>query len=107
MRFEINGVQWKIEFVSAGSPLLRRSDGSVTLGMCDANKRTVYLLKSLRGSYLRRVLSHELVHCFMFSYSISISLEEEEFIADWVSLYGSDLVYLLDDLLKIILTEVA
>ena len=107
MRFEINGVQWKIEFVPAGSPFLRRSDGSVTLGMCDADKCSVYLLKSLRGAYMRRVLAHELVHCFMFSYSIDISLEEEEFIADWVATYGSDLVYLLDDILRMILKGAA
>lgn len=45
---------------------------------------------------LDKVLAHELVHAFMFSYNIHIDIEEEEFIADWVSIYGRDLIYMLD-----------
>jgi hypothetical protein len=36
----------------------------------------------------------------MFSFSIHIPIEEEEFIADWVATYGTDLIYLLDDLMQ-------
>jgi hypothetical protein len=70
-------------------------------------KRAVFLSNKLRGAFLRKVLAHELVHCFMFSYSIHIPIEEEEYIADWVATYGTDLIYLLDDLMRGIISRVA
>lgn len=96
----INGIDWLIMFVEAGSPYLTRSDGSVTLGMTDGRTKTIYLDDNLRGSMLDKVLAHELVHAFMFSYDIRIDIEFEEYIADWISLYGRDLVYLLDNIMQ-------
>lgn len=98
--FIINGIEWEIVFTSAYSDSLMRSDGSITVGMTDWNTKCVYLSKSLKGAFLRRVLAHELCHCFCFSYNISMQIEEEEFMADWISLYGTELVYLLDDLMQ-------
>lgn len=98
--FIINGIEWDIVFVNNYSDDLKRSDGSRTVGVTDNGEKCVFLSKSLRGAFLRRVLAHELVHCFCFSYDIYIPLEEEERLADWVSLYGTDLVYLLDDLMQ-------
>lgn len=100
--FIINGIEWEIVFTSSYSTDLTRSDGSITVGMTDFNTKCVYLSKSLRGAFLRRVMAHELVHCFCFSYNISMPIEEEEFMADWISLYGTDLVYLLDDLIQVL-----
>lgn len=97
--FEINGVKWNIEFVPVTSPFLTRSDGSQSVGVTDANTSTVYLSNRLKGAFLRRVTAHELCHCFCFSYDIHMPIEQEEYMADWISLYGSDLVYLLDDIL--------
>ncbi len=51
---------------------------------------------------MRRVVAHELCHCFCFSFDVHMPLEQEEYLADWISLYGADLVYLLDDLMTII-----
>ena len=42
----------------------------------------------------------------MMSYNISIPIEQEEFLADWISIYGEDLIYLLDDLMGAISREV-
>ena len=103
--FTINGIEWNIVFTSAYSTDLKRSDGSITVGMTDWNTKCVYLSKSLKGAFLRRVLAHELCHCFCFSYNISMPIEEEEFMADWISLYGTELVYLLDDLMGSILKK--
>lgn len=100
MDFEINGVYWHIVFTSPTSNLLRRSDGSLTCGVTDENTHCVYLSDMLRGAFLRKVICHELVHCFMMSHSIHISIEQEEFMASWVSEYGADLIYLLDDLMQ-------
>lgn len=100
MTFEINGYIWDIFYVPSKSNHLRRSDGSYTVGMTDFAVLRVYLSDRLKGRFLRKVLCHELCHCFMFSYGISIPIEQEEFIADWISVYGEDLIYLLDDLMQ-------
>lgn len=97
----INDMIWDIIFVNSNSEKLRRSDGSYTVGMTEdlGDSHTVYLSNSLHGEFLRHVLCHELVHCFMFSYSIYLSIEEEEYIANWVANYGTELIYILDDIL--------
>lgn len=103
--FTINGYEWNIVWVRPNSDNLRRSDGSITCAVTDWNDMSVYVSNALRGAFLRRVMAHELCHCFCFSYNISIPIEEEEFMADWISLYGSDLVYLLDDLMNTVLKK--
>ena len=97
--FEINGIKWNIELVPVTSPFLTRSDGSQSVGVTDANTSTVYLSNRIKGAFLRRVTAHELCHCFCFSFNIHMPMEQEEYLADWVSLYGTDLIYLLDDLM--------
>ena len=97
--FIINGIKWNIAFVSSNSKCLMRSDGSITVGMTDWYNKTVYLANGLRGAFLRKVLAHELCHCICFSYDISMPIEQEEYLADWVSMYGTEVIYLLDDLM--------
>lgn len=97
--FVINGIRWQIKFVDINNPILSRSDGSWTVGMTNWDDCTVYLANNLRGGFLERVLCHELCHCICFSYDIKMSIEQEEFLADWVSLYGRQVIELLDDLL--------
>lgn len=103
--FEINGYNWSLVFVNNNSEKLMRSDGSITVGMTDWKDRCVYLSNKLHGSFLRRVLAHELCHCFCFSYNVVMPIEEEEYLAYWISLYGSELVYLLDDLMRMVLQK--
>lgn len=105
MNFVINGIRWDIVFVNSNSLKLYRSDGSLTVGVTDWGDRAVYLSNVLRGAFLEKVLCHELCHCFCFSYSIHMPLDEEEFMADWISIYGKELIYLLDDLMKNIIAR--
>lgn len=102
MEFEINGVKWNIVFVTSCSDRLKRSDGSKTVGVAFLEETTIYLSECLKGAFLRRVMAHELVHAFCLSYSIFISIDEEERLADWVATYGTELIYLLDDLLEVL-----
>lgn len=95
----INNIFWRIESAPAFSPVLRRSNGTYTIGMTDGARHVIYIASHLRGALLDRVMAHELVHAFMFSYNINIDIEQEEFMADWVSLYGRDLIYLLDEIM--------
>lgn len=102
--YRINNDLWIIKYVHPGSDKLRRSDGSLTIGMTNGNNRTVYIAANLSDQLREKVIAHELVHCFMFSYNIDLDIDEEEFIADWVATYGRELVNLLDDILYSIKT---
>ena len=105
--FVINGIEWELCFVSASSDKLRRSDNSITVGVTDWGDRCVYVADALYGAFLRKVLCHELCHCFCFSYDIHMPIEQEEYLANWISLYGEDLIYLLDDLMETIMRRIA
>lgn len=69
--------------------------------MTDGRSHIIYIAQGLSGWFLDKVTAHELVHAFMFSYNIELDIDQEEFIADWVSRYGRDLIYLLDDIMTI------
>lgn len=98
--FEINGIEWDIEWCSPTDSNLHRSDGSLTVGMTDNRTKTIYLSDRLSGEFLRKVTAHELVHAFCMSYEVYMDIEQEEFMADWISRYGEELVYLLDDIMR-------
>lgn len=91
---------WHIAFVEPYSNVLNRSDGSKTVGVTDNNTKTVYLSNILQGKFLDKVLCHELVHVASFSYNCEIDIDTEEIIADFMSLYGREIIYLADDLIK-------
>ena len=101
--FTINGRDWDIVFVPPQSKHLMRSDGSVTVGVTDGNYDTVFVADNVSDSFLRKILCHELCHCFCMSYNVVIPIEQEELIADWIANYGADLIYLLDDLMPVLL----
>ena len=105
--FIINSITWDIKFVEPYSDYLRRSDGSLTVGVSDFPKRTVYLSELLKGAFLRKVMAHELTHCFCFSYNIVLDIDEEERMADFIATYGEELIYLLDDIMSNIKYAVA
>lgn len=105
--FTINGIKWSLMYVPSYSDLLMRSDGSMTVGVTDWNTKTIYLSKSLRGAFMERVLCHELCHCICFSYEIKLPIRTEEYLCDFMSLYGKEIIYLLDDLLMVIQSKSA
>lgn len=100
MKFIINGIVWKVKFVPGNSPELFRSDGSQTVGMTSWITKTIYLAQELHGAFLEKVLCHELCHVFCFSYGIIMDIRQEEFLADWISLHGRDVIETLDFLLS-------
>ena len=94
--FSINGIYWQIIFVPPGSKILRRSDGSGTVGVTDNATKTVYLSELLCGSFLKKVLCHEICHCACFSYGCSFAPETEELIADFLATYGEEVLSIAD-----------
>lgn len=102
MTFTVNNQLWKLEFVKPNSRYLMRSDGSITIGMTDNNTKTVYINDRLNDYMTDKVLCHELTHVYAFENDCSFDIETEEIIADFMSLYGRDIIYLLDDLVKVL-----
>lgn len=102
MNFVVNNQEWELKFVKPNSKDLMRSDGSITIGMTDNNKKTVFINNRLKGRLKDKVLCHELTHVFAFEYDYNIFIEVEEIVADFMSLYGRDIIYLLDDIMEIL-----
>ena len=103
MVFTINGENWILQFVRPNSEKLRRSDGIYTLGVTENNAKTVSIAICMSDYMTNKVLCHELVHCYSFSYDCNIGMPTEEIIADVMSLYGRDIIYLADDILQNVL----
>lgn len=100
--FTINGITWNVVFVPPNSDKLRRSDNSVTCGVCDFEDRCIYLSDILQGAFLRKVFIHEVCHSAIFSYSISLSISQEEFLCDFIATYGDEIFAVVDDLFSVL-----
>lgn len=92
--FLINNIYWKLAFVSPDFPLLQRESGNYSIGACDNLTRTIYINETLRDKLLKKVLCHEITHAAMFSYNVSLTPEQEELMADLISTYGEQIVYI-------------
>lgn len=96
----VNNHFWDIEFVNPDNAVLCRENGEYSVGVTDKPTRTVYLSNGLYGAFLRRVISHEVVHVFCFEYHMLFDPNEEEVIADFISKYGDEIIYTVDALLQ-------
>lgn len=92
--FIINNIYWKLAFVSPTFPLLQRANGDFSIGACDNLTRTIYINQLLQGSLLYKVLCHEITHAAMFSYNVDLSIEQQQLVADLISTYGDEIVYI-------------
>ena len=90
--FSINGEQWRLLFVPSNHVALLKPNGKFAIGACDDYTKTIYLDKILTGDYLKKVMCHEITHAAMFSYNISLSLQQEELIADLMSTFGDEII---------------
>lgn len=98
--FTVNNVFWEIYYVEPNSKYLMRSDGSYTLGATDNNVKAVFIANNLTQKMFEKVLCHEIVHTFCFSYDIGFDIETEELIADFLATYGRDVFEVADSVLK-------
>ena len=96
--YQINGKTWNIRLVRSDSPMLMRSDGSYTVGMCDRTTQAIYISELLQGKFLRKVLIHEVCHSAMCSYGIDMSVEQEELFCDLVATYGDEIIGIVDNI---------
>jgi len=102
MTYIMNGILWTVRFVNSSSPLLMRSNNTMTIGMCDINRHEICLSDKLHGAMLRKVLIHEVTHSAMASYGIEMSIEQEEIFCSLVSTYGDEIFGVVDNLFTIL-----
>ena len=90
--FTINGEYWQIHLVSPNHPSLYRLDGSLTIGACDDDTKTIYVNDMLNDTLMRKVICHEITHAAMFSYNVKLTLDQEELLADLIATYGDEII---------------
>ena len=94
--FTINGEQWDIVLVQPNDMALLMPNGDFAVGACSDVIKTIFLSDELYGEDFERVLCHELVHAAMFAYNISLSWEDEEMLAEIISIFGEEIIDLTD-----------
>lgn len=102
MKFTVNNQQWELVLVNPNSKELVRSNGTVTIGMTDNIQKKVFINNRLNDYMFDKCLAHELCHAYTFSFDYFMDIETEEIVADFFSLFGRDMINLLDDLTLIL-----
>ena len=97
--FYMNGLHCNVRWTNPTNPILVDRTGSLTVAVTDPDTMTIYLSNQLSGSFLNRVLIHELGHCVMYSYGLVNEIhrmckkrywiEMEEFCANLLADYGN------------------
>lgn len=98
--FSINGENWGVKLVSPQHPKLLRTDGSLSIGSCDDQTKTIYINKDLNADLFKKVLCHEITHAAMFSYNIDLTYDQEELLADLISTYGQEIIITTNKIFK-------
>jgi hypothetical protein len=83
------------------------SIGTYTLGVTDNNVKTVFIANNLSEYMTDKVLAHELTHVHSMEYNYYMPIEVEEVVADFISLFGRDIVVLANDIMNNLLRSVA
>ena len=96
--FEINGEYWYLEFVSPIDPILIRTDGVLTVGVCDDFTKTIYISEVIYGDFFKKVLCHEVVHAAMFAYDVTLTDDQEELIAQIIAEFGDEIIDITNQL---------
>lgn len=107
MDFYIKDTLWRLKFVRPSSERLKNSQGLYTLGVTDNNIKTVFIADNLTQEKEELVICHELTHCICFEYDIYLPIDLEEWLCNFVAEHGKEIIYLLDDLLSVIMVNVA
>lgn len=99
--FCVNGHLWALVGAQNGSEALQRSDGSYTIGMADNGLKTVYIALGLDNQMAYKVLCHELTHVFAFEYGYYMPMWVEEIVADYISIYATEIVEIAKNIMQI------
>lgn len=94
--FTINGEYWYVVLVPPYDVALLMPNGEYALGACHDATKTIYISNELHGEIFEQVLCHELVHASMFAYDIMLGHDEEELIAEIISVFGEEIIDITD-----------
>lgn len=103
----INGIEWHIVYCNPNSNYLKKSDGTSVLGATDLSSKCIYINNKLGNYLMNKVICHEIVHAFCFSYNCNFDVETEEVIADFVATYGRSIFEVADDVILRIVRRVS
>ena len=81
--FTINNETWMIVLVTPYDEVLLMPNGNYALGACNDLTKTIYI-------------SNELVHASMFAYNIMLEHNEEELLAEIISIFGEEIIDITD-----------
>ena len=98
--FIINDILWQVVQVPPTYPMLLTPFGNFTLGCCDNNNKIIYIAQGLGWEKFKKVLCHEITHAAMFSYSVYLTYDQEELIADILSTYGDEVITVTNKVFK-------
>lgn len=96
--FKINNEYWQIKRVPPDSYYLQRPDGTHTVGACDDKLKTIFISNAIYGDFYKKVLYHELTHAVMFAYDVTLTVDEEELVAEVVATFGKEIFDIVHDL---------
>lgn len=96
--FSMNGYSWKAIFVRPNDPMLVDRTGTLTVATTDPSTLTIYISNAIHGSFLTRVMIHELGHCAIYSFNLlddihrmvypDMWVEAEEWVCNFIADYG-------------------
>lgn len=65
MDIRVNDILWHIQFKKPTSSELKRSDGTISLGVTDNTTKTITIADNVSDYMADKILCHELVHLSM------------------------------------------
>ncbi len=77
MRIKINVLNWEIEFLDGDDERLTYNEKEC-FGITIFDDLHIYIRKDRPKEGISHIITHELVHAFLYSYGIHLPLDEEE-----------------------------
>lgn len=97
IRTEINGIDWGVDFTTNLTEVLFGRNG-----LCSYEENCIYILGNMSPQKTKLTLIHELTHAYDFQYGLRNrkSDSEPEDLAQFVSLYGEQIIKKANELLS-------
>lgn len=102
--FVVNGIEWNLSLAEPYSDNLKRSDNTLALGVTDNNTKTVYINNRVSDTMFEKILCHEIVHTFCFSYGCTFDIQTEEIIADFLATYADEIISITNNVFQTLRT---
>ena len=99
--FKIKNKKWTLKSAKRGEDVLTML-GEPCIAQLFKQTRVIYFNEALLKDFveLRETIVHELVHAFILTYAISHKqFRDEEFICEFIAVYGKDIQDLADELI--------